>query len=96
MAPLDGADEPLGLERGRRGEGDERLAVARLDLLDTHRARGDADAHDVEKLPGGSGQRAEPVGQLRAEVGNLRVAGGTGEALVEGEPLIDLWHKVIG
>src|SRR5205807_2083264 len=81
---------------GAGGEGGQRAAVAGLDLLDVQRARGHADADDVEQAPRGLRQGAEAIDELGADVLDLGVVGGAGQALVEGEPLIDLGHIVFG
>src|SRR5207244_1872449 len=75
--------------RGRR-ERDHRRALAGLDALDAQRARRDADAHDVDELLGGPGQRTEAIGQLGANLGELALAGHAGQPLVERQSLIDL------
>src|SRR5439155_6965622 len=91
-ASLDDADEVLRVQGRDRGERDQRLAVAGLDLLDTHGAGSHADADDVQELIGRSGQGAESVGQLRAQIGDLCLAGRASEAFVENESLIDLGY----
>src|SRR2546427_8756897 len=58
-ARLDRADEALGIERGRRGEREERPPVARLDLLEAERPRRDADPYDVQEALGRLGRCAE-------------------------------------
>ena len=59
-------------------------------------ARGDADADDVEELLGRLGQGTEAVGQLGAQIGELVVAGCTGQPLVERQSLIDLRDILLG
>ena len=91
------AADQLGRLDGRGGrERDHRLALAGLDALHADRARGDADADDVDELLGRLGQRSEAVGQLGAEVGELLVTGCTGQPLVERQSLIDLRDILLG
>src|SRR5256885_17266800 len=81
--------EPRGLQPGGRREGDQRAALAGLDLLDVQGAGGHADADYVEQAPRGLRQRAEAIDELGADVLHLGVVGGAGQPLVERESLID-------
>ena len=93
---MNGLDERRRLH-GRGGrERDHRAALARLHTLDTEGAGRDADAHHVDELLRGLGQRAEAIGQLGTELGELVVAGGAGQTFVERQTLIDLGHIVFG
>src|SRR3989442_373379 len=85
-----------GHEPGGRREGDQRAALAGLDLLDVQGAGGHADADDVEQAPRGLRQRAEAIDELGADVLHLGVVGGAGQPLVERESLIDLGDIVFG
>src|SRR5207247_1866796 len=89
-AVVEGGHEPRGLQPGGRREGDQRAALAGLDLLDVQGAGGHADADDVEQAPRGLRQRAEAIDELGADVLHFGVVGGAGQPLVERESLIDL------
>jgi len=60
-------------EPGGGGEGDQRAALAGLDLLDVQRAGGHADADDVEQAPRGLRQGAEAIDELGADALDLGI-----------------------